>query len=108
VDPLPEGLPSPVAWPEFDHRKLEARLNKVSGFEGFGGAMGFGAIGMILFWGLVIAGAIMVARWLGSLNSGSSNRSVERTALDILRERFARGEIDQQEFEEKRRVLGGS
>jgi putative membrane protein len=29
-----------------------------------------------------------------------------RTPLDILRERFARGEIDKQEFEERRRVLG--
>jgi len=29
-----------------------------------------------------------------------------RTPLDILRERFARGEIDKDEFEERRRVLG--
>jgi putative membrane protein len=29
-----------------------------------------------------------------------------RTPLDILKERFARGEIDKQEYEERRRVLG--
>lgn len=30
----------------------------------------------------------------------------ERTPLDILRERFARGEIDKEEFDQRRRVLG--
>jgi putative membrane protein len=87
-------------------RNNARRLHMMSGFEGFGGAMGFGGIGMILFWGLVIAGVIMVARWLGGAGSGGAARGAERTALDILRERFARGEIDQQEFEQKRRVLG--
>lgn len=66
---------------------------------------GFGGIGMILFWGLVIAGVIVLVRWLGAFGPGGAPRSAERTPLDILRERYAKGEIDQREFEQKRRDL---
>ena len=76
------------------------------GFDGFGGGMGFGGIGMILFWGLVIAGVVVLARWFGAFGPGGARRGGERTALDILRERYAKGEIDQREFEQKRRDLG--
>jgi putative membrane protein len=36
---------------------------------------------------------------------GHENRSKDRTALDILKERFARGEITQTEYDERRRLL---
>lgn len=76
------------------------------GFDGFGGGMGFGGIvGMILFWGLVIVVVIVAARWLGGAGS-SGPRGEQRTPLDILGERYAKGEIDQREFEQKRRDLG--
>lgn len=80
----------------------------MSGFEGFGGGMGFGGIGMILFWGLVIAGVIVLVRWLTASRTppGAAPRDGGRSALDILRERYAKGEIDQAEFEQKRRDLG--
>jgi putative membrane protein len=68
--------------------------------------MGFGGIGMILFWGLLIAGVVMLVRWLGGSGAGAGPRGSGRTALDILRERYAKGEIDQHEFEQKRRDLG--
>jgi len=76
------------------------------GFDGFGGGMGFGGIGMILFWGIVIVGVIVLARWLGGFASAAGRRGAERTPLDILREGYARGKIDQHEFEQKRRDLG--
>ena len=76
------------------------------GFSGFGGGIGFGGIGMILFWGLVIAGVVVLVRWTGASGRAMAPRGETRTALDILRERYAKGEIDQREFEQKRRDLG--
>ena len=64
---------------------------------------------MILMIAVVIAAAILLVRWIGGPWPGSAvTPSVPpaNTALDILKERFARGEIDRTEFEERRRVLG--
>ena len=69
---------------------------------------GFGWIFMLLFWGLVIWGVVAVVRGgsgHGSMcghNHGSSN---EKTPLDILKERYAKGEIHTEEFEEKKKGL---
>ena len=66
------------------------------------GAWGFGMMVMMLvFWGLVIAGIVLATRWL----AGQGERSRSDRALDILRERYARGEIDKDEFEAKQRDL---
>jgi len=54
---------------------------------------------MFLFWGLVITGLVLAVRWL--LNQHA--RSV--TALEILTQRYAKGEIDKEEFEAKKRDL---
>lgn len=79
------------------------------GMMGWGGGYGmiFGPIFMILVLALVIAIAVLLVRWLGgpSWQATAPQRSAG-TALDILKERFARGEIDKTEFEERRRVLG--
>lgn len=72
-------------------------------------AMIFGPLMMILFLALTIAAVVLVVRWLGGPWQGtmpSHHASPGRTSLDILKERFARGEIDKEEFEERRRVLG--
>ena len=72
---------------------------------GFG--MVFGPLFMILVLALVIAVAVLLVRWLAGPWQGASHPVPPgRTPLDILRERFARGEIDKDEFEERRRVLG--
>jgi putative membrane protein len=73
------------------------------GYNGFGGG-GMG-IGMILFWGLIIAAIVMLVRGFGGRAAGSESRAVERAPLDILGERYAKGEIDKSEFDQKRRDL---
>ena len=73
---------------------------------GWGWGMGFGMIGMVLFWGLIILGIVVLVKRLGG-SSGSSGRPASKSALDILNERYARGEIEKPEFEEKKRSLGG-
>lgn len=75
------------------------------GFNGFGFG-GFG-IGMLLFWGLIIAVIVMAVRGIGGSFGASGARRAEHSALDILRERYARGEIDKSEFERRREDLRG-
>lgn len=62
---------------------------------------------MMVFWLALLVGAvILIARWLGALG-GIEPRPVKSGSggLDILRARFARGEIDKAEFEERRALL---
>jgi putative membrane protein len=69
----------------------------------------FGPVFMILVLAAVIAVVILLVRWLGGPWYGAQPPYLAppgRTPLDILKERFARGEIDNDEFEERRRVLG--
>jgi len=72
-----------------------------------GGAWGLGMLLLMLaFWGLVIAGIVLLIRWLVGVGGGpGAGRGPDR-ALEILRERYARGEINKDEFEAKRRDLG--
>lgn len=56
---------------------------------------------MFLFWILVIVGLVVAIRWL--IGKGKTPRS--DSALDILRERYARGEINKEEFEARKKDL---
>ena len=76
---------------------------------GWGGGWGwswFGIVHMVLWWFLIVLGIVVLAKWLFG-GGGSSRAGGEDRALSILRERFARGEIDKQEFDARRRDLGG-
>lgn len=74
------------------------------GFDGFGFGGGMG-IGMLLFWGLMIAAIVVVVRGFGDRCGRSEPGARDTTPLEILRARYAKGEIDKSEFEEKRREL---
>jgi putative membrane protein len=57
---------------------------------------------MLVFWGLIIAGLILGVRWL----AGQARGGGRDDALEILRQRYARGDIDKQEFDTRKRDLG--
>jgi putative membrane protein len=62
---------------------------------------GFGWVFMALFWVLVILAIVALAKWLSSNRNGGSTRR----PLDILQERYARGEITREQYEQMRRDL---
>jgi putative membrane protein len=66
------------------------------GFEGMGWGMGFGWI-----FGIVILALII---WF-VVKSSNQNQNSDRSALDILKEKYARGEISKSEFEEKKKDI---
>ena len=62
---------------------------------------------MMVFWFALLVGAVaLIVRWLGASGRTEPRRSkAGADALDILRARFAKGEIDKAEFEERRVLL---
>jgi putative membrane protein len=63
---------------------------------------GFGPLPMLLFWVLIIVALVALGK---SIFERSGDRPRDKTALDILKERYARGEIGKEEFEHKKRDL---
>ncbi|MEW6740212.1 MAG: SHOCT domain-containing protein [Nitrospirota bacterium] len=71
--------------------------------HGYGMGWGwFGFIFMIAFWVLVILGIVYLVKAIAGRGAASSK---EETALDILKKRYAKGEIDAEEFARKKRDL---
>jgi putative membrane protein len=77
------------------------------GIMGSGYGMGwFGPLLTIGFWIAVVVGAVFLIRWLViSTRTASDRAPADDSALAILKERYARGEIDKEEFEAKKRDL---
>lgn len=76
--------------------------------HGTGGTMGYGGtatgwISMILFWAVII----LLIVWLYKQITGAEPKPAmtEETPLEILKRRYAKGEIDKNEFEEKKKYL---
>ena len=63
------------------------------GYQGYGYGMGFL---MIIFWVLVIIAIVYLVLYLGR---GSSRREPQETPLDILKKRYAKGEITKEKYD---------
>ena len=89
----------------------------MSPFDAFSGGFGLLAVVFFLVWLVFVGGMItlivLAIRWLlrntgsGLHAPGPGASSADDPALALLRERFARGEIDATEYEERRRTLSG-
>lgn len=64
-----------------------------------------GPIMMVLFLAVIVGVIVLLVRWLSGAGAASSEPRREQRALDILKERFARGEIDKDEYDERRKLL---
>lgn len=63
--------------------------------------MGLGLLFMVLFWVFVIAGVVYLVRWL----TGQGIAGRPESSLDILKKRYACGEITKQEFDAMKQDL---
>jgi putative membrane protein len=97
------SLPAHAQQPDYGgFRQWHATMH---GDWGWGGMFG-GMFMMVLFWGGLALVIFLAIRWLGTDRGGSIvSRTTQRSPLDILKERYARGEIDKAEYEERRRVI---
>ncbi len=76
------------------------------GMMGGWGMGWFGGIFMIIFWILLLVGLVFVIKWLIQSTSRARNNGQSGSrALEILKERYARGEIDKAQFEDQKRDL---
>jgi putative membrane protein len=104
-------IPTIATWPAYAQS---------SGYGGYGhggfmhgGGWGGGWLGMFLgplmmliFLAIATAVIVLIVRWVGSMGKAPHHGApTSNTPLDILKERFARGEIEANEFEERRKLL---
>jgi len=68
------------------------------------GNQGFMGVFMWIFWIAVIVGIVFLVKWIVQQSKSGEGKS-EESSLEILKKRYARGEIDKEEFEQKKKDL---
>lgn len=95
--PMMGGWSSPSGFNNNTNNSMMWGFNNPMGFGWFGG------IFMLLFWILIIAGIVVLIKWLVSQSHGTQGQG--KTSIDILKERYAKGEINKEEFDKMRKDL---
>ncbi len=65
-----------------------------------------GPVMMILVIAAIVAIVVLVVRWMGGPATDGPQGPAEKSPLDILKERYAQGEMTTEDFEERHKVLG--
>jgi putative membrane protein len=65
----------------------------------------FGVVMMVLFWGGLIAAAVIILRAVFGTGSRAGSDTKDEDALEILKKRYARGDLSKAEYEEMRQDL---
>ncbi len=63
---------------------------------------------MIFFWILIIVALFVFIKWINNQNKGNNAPEKGKTAISILEERYAKGEVDREEFLKAKKDLNGS
>ena len=70
-----------------------------------GGGMGIWTLFGMIFWIVLIVGVVLLVIWVIQRAAGGGTSKTGESALEILKKRYARGEISKEEFEEKKRDI---
>jgi putative membrane protein len=73
------------------------------GYDGGWGWWGWmGLAHGVLWWAFLILGIVLLVRWISRSDARTAAAPPAETALDILKKRYAKGEIGREEFEQKK------
>lgn len=70
-----------------------------------GSGMGFGMLFGMLFWIILVVGIVFLVVWIVQKRVGGGHPGTHESALDILKKRYAKGELTKEEFAEKKRDI---
>ena len=64
-----------------------------------------GGFFMIIFWVAIIVGIALLVKWLVATSGKGAGSLAKESPMEILKRRYAAGEIGKEEFDEKRREI---